>query len=202
MLDPRYEEQVRLLLQCLPAVAAQRCFALKGGTAINLFVCNMPRVSVDIDLTYLPIEPRTASLKGIETGILGIQQAVTHDVRDVHVHRKRIEGHVAKLEVLGPAAQITIEPNLILRGTLGRARERELCPAAQEHFRRFATVPVVPEAELYAGKLCAALDRQHPRDLFDVHILLKGAGVASPIRRAFTVYLAAHNRPMHELLQP
>ena len=65
-----------------------------------------------------------------------------------------------------------------------------------------SALPVVPEAELYAGKLCAALDRQHPRDLFDVHILLKGAGVASPIRRAFTVYLAAHNRPMHELLQP
>jgi len=47
--DPRYEDQVRLLLRCLPEIGRQECFALKGGTAINLFVRDLPRVSVDID---------------------------------------------------------------------------------------------------------------------------------------------------------
>ena len=58
------------------------------------------------------------------------------------------------------------------------------------------------DADLYGGKLCAALDRQHPRDLFDVRLLLKNEGITPAIRRAFVVYLASHTRPMHELLQP
>lgn len=53
-----YRRQVALLVRTLPQVAEEACFALKGGTAINLFVCDMPRLSVDIDLTYLPVEPR------------------------------------------------------------------------------------------------------------------------------------------------
>jgi len=52
--DPRYDVQVRLLLRCLPEISRYPCFALKGGTAINLFVRDLPRISVDIDLTYLP----------------------------------------------------------------------------------------------------------------------------------------------------
>lgn len=51
-----------LLLQILPIVGEESCFALKGGTAINLFIRDMPRLSVDIDLTYLPIESRVESL--------------------------------------------------------------------------------------------------------------------------------------------
>jgi len=60
-----YRQQVSLLLSVLPEVAKERCFALHGGTAINLFIRNMPRLSVDIDLTYLPIENREPSLKNI-----------------------------------------------------------------------------------------------------------------------------------------
>lgn len=56
MIDTRYKAQVELLLQTLPYVAKETMFALKGGTAINLFVRSMPRLSVDIDLTYLPID--------------------------------------------------------------------------------------------------------------------------------------------------
>jgi hypothetical protein len=55
-----FTEQVRLLVALLPSVAKQTCFALKGGTAINLFLRDMPRLSVDIDLTYLPVEDRPA----------------------------------------------------------------------------------------------------------------------------------------------
>ena len=60
--DNPYFPQVVLLMDVLPLVANESCFALKGGTAINLFVRDLPRLSVDIDLTYLPIKDRAASL--------------------------------------------------------------------------------------------------------------------------------------------
>jgi len=59
-------EQARLMLRVLQNVAPESCFALKGGTAINFFVRDMPRLSVDIDLTYLPVKPRMDSLKEID----------------------------------------------------------------------------------------------------------------------------------------
>jgi predicted nucleotidyltransferase component of viral defense system len=64
-----YRKQVELLVQTLPQVAEETCFALKGGTAINLFVRDMPRLSVDIDLTYLPISDRNHSLADIDAAL-------------------------------------------------------------------------------------------------------------------------------------
>jgi len=58
------------------------------------------------------------------------------------------------------------------------------------------------ENELYAGKICAALDRQHPRDLFDIFILLKENNFNADMRKAFIVYLISHERPMVEILNP
>ncbi len=63
MFDPSYEARVGLLLRCLPEIDRQRCFALKGGTAINFFVRDLPRISVDIDLAYLPLHPRNEALR-------------------------------------------------------------------------------------------------------------------------------------------
>lgn len=60
-----YKDQVALLLTVLPEVAKQKCFALHGGTAINLFIRDMPRLSVDIDLTYIPIEDKETSMNTI-----------------------------------------------------------------------------------------------------------------------------------------
>src|SRR5256714_15547639 len=65
----QYRRQVALLIRILPLVAEEKCFALKGGTAINLFVRDMPRLSVDIDLTYLPISPRADALKAISESL-------------------------------------------------------------------------------------------------------------------------------------
>ena len=59
MFDPRYEAQLRLLLRCLPLLHDHLEFAVKGGTAINLFVQPLPRLSVDIDLVYVPLKPRS-----------------------------------------------------------------------------------------------------------------------------------------------
>ena len=56
--------------------------------------------------------------------------------------------------------------------------------------------------DIYGGKLVAALDRQHPRDLFDVMQLYANEGITPAIRRAFVVYIASHNRPPHEVLSP
>ena len=61
---------------------------------------------------------------------------------------------------------------------------------------------VLSIADLYGGKLCAALDRQHPRDMFDVKLLLENEGITPDIRKAFVVYLVGHDRPIHELLHP
>ncbi len=64
-----YFKQAELLVRVLHNIARETCFALKGGTAINLFVRNLPRLSVDIDLVYLPIEDRTTSLTGIDSAL-------------------------------------------------------------------------------------------------------------------------------------
>jgi hypothetical protein len=77
----------------------------------------------------------------------------------------------------------------------------EVCESVEEEFG-YVETRVVALADLYAGKICAALDRQHPRDLFDVKGLLENEGLTDEIRKAFLVYLSSHNRPMAELLRP
>ena len=57
-LSEQYQAPGGTTCEAIPFVAAEKEFALKGGTAINLFVRDMPRLSVDIDLTYLPVAPR------------------------------------------------------------------------------------------------------------------------------------------------
>jgi hypothetical protein len=71
-----YKNQVALLLEVLPVLNDFKCFALKGGTAINLFIHDMPRLSVDIDLTYLPIESRDVFLPNIEVELLKMKQLI------------------------------------------------------------------------------------------------------------------------------
>lgn len=202
MFDPRFEAQVTLVVRCLPEVAKQRCFALKGGTAINLFVRDLPRVSVDIDLTYLPLRPRDESIEDISSALLQIKADIERAVQGSQVSVRYVQGSVAKLSVSADGVEIKVEPNLVLRGCVGNPVVRELSPSAQSRFSAGARITTLADADLYGGKLCAAVDRQHPRDLFDVHLLMKEEGITPAIRRAFVVYLASHTRPMHELLAP
>lgn len=74
--------------------------------------------------------------------------------------------------------------------------------AAVEDRFGFAEMQIVSLPDLYAGKMAAALDRQHPRDLFDIHHLLENEGIDEDLFRAFLIYLASHPRPVHELLCP
>jgi len=202
MFSSQYEAQTGLLIQCIPEVAKYPCFAIKGGTAINLFLRDMPRVSVDIDLTYLPLKTRNESLQEIDQTLIEIKADIERNVRGSRVKERRIQGIVTKLSVVQGDTEIKIEPNLVLRGCVGAPSMRELSSTAQQYFRASARINCLAPEDVYGGKLCAALDRQHPRDLFDIHQLITHEGITSAIRRAFTVYLASHTRPMHELLHP
>lgn len=204
MKDSPYFKQAQLMLWVMPHVAAEECFALKGGTAINLYVRDMPRLSVDIDLTYLPLEPRDTALANIGEALQRIAAATRRTVPGVTVQEIRTRGaeHVSKLSISTAEATIKIEPNLVLRGTVFSPVERELSEQAEILFEASATANTLAIADLYGGKLCAALDRQHPRDIFDVKILMENEGVTDEIRTAFVLYLASHDRPMNELLDP
>lgn len=199
-----YFKQAKLMLRVMPHVAAEVCFALKGGTAINLYVRDMPRLSVDIDLTYLPLESRDVTLANIGNALHRIAEAIRRTVPGVRVQEIRAGGaaHASKLSISTAEATIKIEPNLVLRGTVFSPVERELSEQAEALFELSATTNTLAVADLYAGKLCATLDRQHPRDIFDVKILMENEGITDEIRTAFIIYLASHDRPMSELLDP
>jgi len=205
MKDRIFFKQADLLVQVLPSVHAETCFALKGGTAINFFIRDFPRLSVDIDLVYLPVEDRPNTLRGIAAALHRIAERLRRTLPGVQVREQKLAGEdlIIKLVVRVPSgAEIKVEPNLVLRGILHPVTERALTPKAVELFGRSATMRIVSLPDLYGGKLCAALDRQHPRDLFDVHGLFQAEGITGDIRRAFVVFLASHDRPMSELLNP
>src|SRR5690606_13433230 len=158
-------------------VAGERDFALKGGTAINLFVRDMPRLSVDIDLTYLPVAGRPESLAAIDAAMKRMAAALRAGLRGARVMEvvNAREQIVTNLTVQRGAAQIKIEVTLVLRGCVFAPETRAVSPAVEDAFG-YAETQVVSFADLYAGKIMAALDRQHPRDLFDIRDLLANEG--------------------------
>ena len=193
------------MLRVIPHVAAETCFALKGGTAINLFVRDMPRLSVDIDLAYLPVdEPRETALKKISEALGRIAAAIKKVIPGAKVQESRAQEpvRVTRLIVATGQTRIKIEPNEVIRGSVFLVEERELTRSAEDLFELSVTARTLSIADLYGGKFCAALDRQHPRDLFDIAVLLENEGITDDMRKAFVVYLASHDRPIHELLDP
>ena len=202
-LSESYRRQVGLLIAVMPYVAAEDDFALKGGTAINLFVRDMPRLSVDIDLTYLPVAPRPESLSGIDAAMKHIGAAIKAGIGGVRVHEvvNAREQIVTKLTVQTRDAQIKIEVTPVLRGCVFAPEIRTVSASVEDAYG-FAQIQVVSFADLYAGKIMAALDRQHPRDLFDVRALLANEGVSDDLRQAFVAYLISHDRPISEVLVP
>ena len=94
-----YRRQVSLLVRVLPLIAEESCFALKGGTAINLFIRDMPRLSVDIDLTYVPVAPRTNSLAAIDAAMKRIAVRVKKAIPDAQINTSQVEGAVTRLIV-------------------------------------------------------------------------------------------------------
>lgn len=203
MLNTPYRDQVDLLIQILPFIDEEKAFALKGGTAINLFIRDLPRLSVDIDLTYLPFDNRKPALLNITSTLQRIRDQIQRSIPNSVVNEvAQKDGTVAKLTVQTEEAQIKIEVNTVMRGHLFEPERLALSSAVQDTFERFTEITVVSKAELFGGKICAALDRQHPRDLFDIHYLLQNEGLNESIKYGFISALLSHNRPIHELLNP
>lgn len=195
----QYQRQVRLLMRLLPIVARETCLALKGGTAINFFVRNLPRLSVDIDLIYLPTHDRSAALAAIDAAMKRIKAAVLADLPGARVTEIVGEGTILRLLVIADGTQVKIEVSPVLRGVVNEPAVMPVTEVVEEAFG-YAETMVVSFEDLYAGKLVAALDRQHPRDLFDIRALLANEGLTDDLRETFIVYMLSHNRPMGEVL--
>ena len=197
-----YRRTVELLLDIAPRVFAEPDFALKGGTAINLFVWDMPRLSVDLDVVFTPADvPRDDALARIATALDRIRQALERSAGTT-VRLAAAKGDEVKLQVERSGYRVKVEVNTVFRGTAYPVVSRALAPAAADHFKRDVRIGVLDPDELFGSKLVAAMDRQHPRDLFDVMQLFDRGGITPRMRRAFVVYAAGHPRPIGELLTP
>jgi hypothetical protein len=197
-----YYRRVRLLTRILPLIAEEKCFALKGGTAINLFVRDLPRLSVDIDLVYLPMDDRPTALANIRQALGRIADTILATIPRSTVIRSYEHAEDAlRLFVNFQGDRIHIELSPVLRGSVHPEELRSVAPSVEDQFG-YAEIQLLSFPDLYAGKLCAALDRQHPRDLFDVRLLLDAEGIGPDLIQTFLVYLISHPRPMAELLRP
>lgn len=202
MARDRYMRQVELLVRTLPYIARQDVFALKGGTAINLFYRDMPRLSVDIDLTYLPIQDRDTTLSGIDAALDRIRDDLLKNLRGVDVQRIAGGGNNdTRVLVRQGTTEIKIETSPVARGTVHPPELRAVTDGVAEAFG-FAEMQVVSFEDLFGGKLHAAVDRQHPRDLFDVKLLYDNEGLTDALFRTFLIYVASSGRPPHELIKP
>lgn len=199
-MDKVYVDTVRLLLETAPHVFIAPRFALKGGTALNLFVRNLPRLSVDIDVVYTDHRPnRVDALKEISDDLAASMKKLAA----VGIHSEFLRtkaGDEVKILVQRAGSRVKVEVNFVFRGTVLPVHSRRLSDTASELFTTELSLPVLAESELYGSKLVAALDRQHPRDFFDVLGLFQDSGLTPEIVECFVCYLAGHNRPIHEVL--
>lgn len=192
-----YRKKVELLLRILPFVTDEECFAIHGGTAINLFVKNLYRLSVDIDVTYIPIEDRKASIEHINEALMRIAEKARRTFRDIRII-PRLD--ICKITCERQGCQVKIEVNQTKRGLVcGEASLHPLCEKAQEMFGMEVDARIVSIPQLYGGKISAALSRQHPRDLFDV--MQMDIPVAS-VKEGLIFCLLGSDRPIHESFAP
>ena len=204
MKDSEFYKQASLLLRVLPIINEHKVFALKGGTAINFFVRDLPRLSVDIDLTYLPISDREKSLSDITSCIDTICESIEKKIRRTEITKKYLKGtdFIRGIIINSDGVTIKVDPNTVIRGSINEPEEIKLCKKAEELFELTLKTQCLSTADLYGGKICAALDRQHPRDLFDIKLLIENEGIDENIIRTFIFYLISHDRPIVEVLNP
>lgn len=163
----------------------------------------MPRLSVDIDLALIKLLGREDSIQLIDNNLKAFSLKIKQkypNFKTTLINSK--DGYARKLLIDNLQAQIKVEVNDIIRGTVYPCSMQELCLKAQEEFERYTEVQTYSANDVYGGKICAALDRQHPRDLFDVNLLLKNEGFTETLRKTFIAYLLSHNRPISELINP
>ena len=133
-MDSDYVNQVRLLISVLSDIAGEDVFALKGGTAINLFYRNMQRQSVDINLTYLPMLSRDAALKNIDETLE--RTVVSIKARNPALAARRILGGAGKTNaaVNDGHSEIKNETSPVMRGTVAKPTTMTASDAVIERF--------------------------------------------------------------------
>jgi len=199
-MDKAYVDTVRLLLETAPHVFQSPHFALKGGTALNLFVQDMPRLSVDIDVVYTDHRPgREEAMREIaDELVMTMKHLEAAGIQSEYLRTKA--GDEVKILVRRGLVQVKVEVNFVFRGTVLPPVNCGLAKSARDLFTTHLSLPVLAKSELYGSKLVAALDRQHPRDFFDVYGLFQSSGLTPEVVECFVCYLAGHNRPIHEVL--
>ena len=193
----RYRKQVALLIRIMPSVYKIKEFAVHGGTAINLFHRNLLRYSVDIDVTYIPIEDRQQSLASINQKLLEVKKNIEKTIPGVVVKHKP---DIWKLLCTLGDATVKIEVNATKRGIIGDVVELPLCEKARNEFSMGCKARTVSFSQLYGGKITAALSRQHPRDLFDCKYMELQS--FDDVKNGFMLCLLGSDKPIIESLQP
>ena len=182
-----YKKQVGLLIDILTEIAKEENFALHGGTAINLFHLNMPRLSVDIDLTFVPFsDSRNEDLNKIRQLLKLLKSRLKTTFPNIHLEDEKRAEEELKLLCAKDGATVKVEVNQINRGLIAETCTKILCNQAEEEFDRFCEIKTVSVGQLWGGKLNAALERQHPRDIFDVKVCCKK--LESNFRGAFLLH--------------
>lgn len=196
-MDDIYRRQVALLIRIMPSVFRIKDFAVHGGTAINLFYKNMPRYSVDIDLTYIPITDRRTNIDVINAHLTQLKQMIERTVPGIKVVHKP---DVLKLQCSYEGAMVKIEVNGTKRGIIGATGDHMLCARAQNEFQMGCKARIVSFSQLYGGKITAALSRQHPRDLFDCKYM--EIDNFKDVKDGFMLCLLGSDKPIIESLRP
>lgn len=192
-----YTQKVELLLRLVPIVMDEGVFAIHGGTAINLFLKNLPRYSVDVDLTYIPLADRQASLEDINLHLKSICDKAKRAFKGMHVVPNF---NTCKLLCEYRGKQVKIEVNQTKRGIVGgEVLTIPLSEKAQNEFSLYCEAKIVPLTLLYGGKIAAALSRQHPRDMFDVKYM---EFPMEKCREGLIFCLLGSDRPIHESFAP
>ncbi len=197
IMNELYRKQVALLIRIIPSIYKIEDFAVHGGTAINLFHKDMPRYSVDIDITYIPIQERGESLRAINTHLVGLKQMIKKTIPGIKITHKP---DVWKLLCIKDGASVKIEVNGIKRGLIGATEDKDLCMKAQIEFGMGCRARLVSFSQLYGGKISAALSRQHPRDLFDCKYMPLDS--LDGVKSGLIFCLLGSDKPILESLQP
>lgn len=197
-------ETVLRLLDLLEAIRSHPFlgprFVLKGGTALNLFVLELPRLSVDIDLNYVGAVDRELMLAerpAIEQAVQAVCARQRLAVRRAPGEHAGGKWRLQYERASGGPSALELDLNFLLRVPLWAPSTRD-----SASFGPYAArgIPVLDETELLAGKLAALLTRDASRDAYDVHALLARGGLdRDALRLAFVLYGAASRRDWRDV---
>ncbi|MDR2232688.1 MAG: nucleotidyl transferase AbiEii/AbiGii toxin family protein [Tannerella sp.] len=192
-----YRQQVEMLLKIIPTLSGIESFAVHGGTAINFYVLDLPRYSVDIDVTYTLLKPREEAFAEIHKNLSIIKEKVKAMIPNIVIYEKPNKIYCTQKGVM-----VKIEVSGTKRGLVEPYEIRPLCEKARTEFETSNKAKTVSISQLYGGKITAALDRQHPRDLFDVKLMFDFVTDFEQVKKGFLYCLLGSDRPIVETLSP